>query len=127
MTLDVSSTRANKLLDSHQCVSQFQQVLRDKMLTAVAEVNKWKRIIISQHDAITQAKLEYMSNAERELWLKFFETLAQKKRLEEFLMALRKPKESLKIATKAYDDVVVGVQSKVDSLNVALLAMKSAV
>ena len=91
------------------------------MLTAVAEVNQWKRIIISQHDAITQAKLEYITKSERELWLKFFETLAQKKRLEEFLTALRKPKESLKIATKAYDDVVADVQSKVYSLNVACL------
>lgn len=53
-------------------------------MTAVAEVNKWKRVIISQHDAEEKAKLEYMTKFERELWQKYFETLAQKKQLEEF-------------------------------------------
>ena len=117
----ISSTRAKKLIDSHECISQFQQVLRDKMLTAVAEVNKWKRVIISQHDALTQAKLEYMSKAERELWQKYFETLARKKHLEQFLNTLRKPKESQKVATKAYEDVLVGVHAKIASLNAASL------
>ena len=53
------------------------------MLRAVAQVNKWKRVIISQHDAEEQTKLEYMSKSERELWQKYFETLGQKKQLEE--------------------------------------------
>ena len=55
------------------------------MLTAVAEVNRWKRFIISQHDAEQQAKLEYMSKAERQIWQHYFQTLAQKKHLEDFL------------------------------------------
>lgn len=120
-----SETRAKKLIDTYECVSQYQQELKTKMLTAVAEVNKWKRIIISHHDALTQAKLEYMTKAERELWQKYFETLAQKKRLEEFLATLHKPKEFQKLATKAYEDILVGVHAKIKSLSAASLAMKS--
>ncbi len=61
------------------------------MLTAVAQINRWKRAIISQHDAEEQTLLEYMTKAERELWHKYFDALAQKKQLEEFLKTLRKP------------------------------------
>ena len=74
--------------------SEYLSAMRNKMLTAVAEVNKWKRVIISQHDAEEKAKLEYMTKSERELWLKFFETLGRKKQLEEFLTTLKKPDKS---------------------------------
>ena len=94
------------------------------MLTAVAEVNKWKRVIISQHDAEEQAKLEYMTKSERKLWLNYFETLAQKKKLEEFLKTLLKPDESDKEATRAYEDVVSGVKSKIYTLFISSLKMK---
>ena len=86
------------------------------MLTAVAQVNKWKRIIISKHDAEEQARLEYMSKSERELWQKYFETLGQKKRLEEFLQTLKKPDETEKEEVKAYEELVRGVYSKIFSL-----------
>ena len=36
---------------SQKFLSQYQQELKAKMFTAVAEVNKWKRVIISYHDA----------------------------------------------------------------------------
>ena len=81
--------------------------MKNKMLKAVAEVNKWKRVIISQHDAEEQARLEYMSKSERELWQKYFETLGQKK---------RKPDESEKEKLKAYEELVRGVNSKIFSL-----------
>ena len=64
------------------------------MFTAIADVNKWKRVIISQHDAKQQAMLEYMTKTERELWQKYFETLAQKKHLEDLLQTLHKPNDS---------------------------------
>lgn len=41
-------------------VSQEHHQLRDKMLSAVTEVNRWKRAIVSKHDAELQAKLQYM-------------------------------------------------------------------
>ena len=90
-----SSTEAKKLTDSPEfkssnVLSQYQQELKAKMFSAVAQVNKWKRVIISFHDAQEQAKLEYMTKSERELWLKFFETLAQKKQLELSVQRARK-------------------------------------
>ena len=106
-SVQLSSTGAKSLMDSEEYkrqefVSQYLLAMKNKMLTAVAEVNKWKRVIISFHDAHELAKLEYMTKSERELWQKYFETLAQKKQLEEFLQTLKKPKEPQKEALKAY-------------------------
>ena len=133
-----SSINAKNLMDSSEYTAQKnmtarQRELRARMFTAIAEVNKWKRVIISYHDAEEQAKLEYMSTAERELWQKYFETLAQKKQLEEFLKTLRKPKmtgisdTSGRDAVKAHEEVVAGVNSKIFSLFTASLMMKKSV
>ena len=108
-------------------VSQYLLAMRERMLTAVAEVNKWKRVIISQHDAEEQARLEYMSKSERELWQKYFETLGQKKQLEQFLTTLKKPDESQKEELQAYEEVVAGVKAKIYSLFTASLVMKKSV
>ena len=73
------STKARNFIAMSKILSQPQQELRYKMFTAVAEVNKWKRVVISYRNAQEQSRLEYMSKAERELWQKYFETQAQKK------------------------------------------------
>ena len=127
--VQIVSTAAKSLMDSKEYatqkfVSQPLLAMKTKMMTAVAQVNKWKRGIISQHDAEEQAKLEYMTKAERELWLNYFETLAQKKHLENFLKTLKKPDESDKEATRAYEDVVSGIKSKIYILFIASLKMK---
>ena len=96
-------------------------------MTAITEVNKWKRVIIFQHDAEEQAKLEYMTKFEQELWQRYFKTLTQKKRLEEFLKTLKQPDESDKKATRAYEDVVSGIKSKIYTLFVVSLKIKKLV
>ena len=73
------------------------------------------------------AKLEYMSKPEQELWQKYFETLAQKKHLEEFLQTLQKPDEKYKAEVKAYEELVRGVNSKIFSLLTSARAMKKSV
>ncbi|MBR3204197.1 MobA/MobL family protein [Candidatus Saccharibacteria bacterium] len=98
--------------------------LKNKMLTAIAQVNKWKRSIISQHEAEEKAKLEYMAKSERILWLKFFETLAQKKHLELFLKTLKKPDESDKEATRAFAQIASGVKNQIADLDTFLSSMK---
>ena len=130
--IQIASTAAKSLMDSKEfAVQKFASqpllAMREKMLTAVAEVNKWKRVIISQHDAEEQAKLEYMSKPEQELWQKYFETLAQKKHLEEFLQTLQKPDEKYKEEVKAYEELVRGVNSKIFSLLTSARAMKKSV
>ena len=130
--VQLASTHAKDLMDSKEYstqkfVSEYLATMKQKMLTAVAKVNKWKRVIISQHDAHEQAMLEYMTKSERELWHKYFEALAQKKHLEEFLLTLRKPDEKHKEALKAYNDLVAGVKAKIYSLRTASLAMKKSV
>ena len=101
--------------------------LKNKMLTAVAQVNKWKRAIISQHDAELQAKLEYMTKSERELWLKYFEILAQKKHLELFLQTLKNPDESDKEETRAFAQIASGVKNQIADLDSSLSSMKKSV
>jgi len=113
--VQLASTAAKSLMDSkeyaaHKFTSQYLLAMRNKMLTAVAQVNKWKRIIISKHDAEEQAKLEYMTKFERELWQNYFETLGQKKQLEEFLQTLSKPDEKYKEEVKAYEELVRSVK-----------------
>ena len=130
--VQLSSTGAKSLMDSkeykrQEFVSEYLLAMKNRMLKAVAEVNKWKRVIISQHDAQEQARLEYMSKAERELWQKYFETLGQKKQLEEFLKTLRKPAESQREELQAYEEVVAGVKAKIYSLFTASLVMKKSV
>ena len=130
--VQLASTAAKSLMDSKEYtaqkfLSQNLVALRNKMLTAVAQVNKWKRVIISQHDAEEQAKLEYMSKTERELWQRYFETLAQKKQLEEFLTTLKKPDEKYKEELKAYEELVRGVNCKIFSLLTSARAMKKSV
>ena len=68
-----------------------------------------------------------MSKAERQIWQKYFQTLAQKKHLEEFLTTLKKPDEKKKAELKAYNDLVEGVKAKIFSLFTASLAMKKSV
>ena len=126
------STQAKRLMDSKEysaqrIFSQQQEELRNKMLKAVAQVNKWKRAIISQHDAEQQAKLEYMTKTERQIWLKYFELSGRKKQLEEFLKNHPKPKETNKDELKAYNDLVDSVKAKVSDLEKSLAPMRKAV
>jgi len=130
--VQLASTHAKELMESKEYASQkfvskYLVAMKTKMLTAVAEVNKFKRVIISQHDAEEQAKLEYMTKTERELWQKYFETLGQKKQLEEFLQTLKKPNETEKEKVKAYEELVRGVYSKIFSLLTSARAMKKSV
>ena len=123
------SSRIKALIESKEYSEQkfadpILADLKNKMLTAVAQVNKWKRFIISQHDAELQAKLEYMTTSERELWLKYFETRAQKKHLEEFLQTLKKPDESDEKATRAFEQITSGVKNQIADLDSSLSSMK---
>ena len=126
------ASRLKALIESKEYSEQkfadpFLADLKNKMLTAVAQVNKWKRSIISQHDAEEQAKLEYMAKSERELWLKYFETLAQKKRLEQFLQTLKKPDESDKEATRAFAQITSGIKNQIADLDTYISSMKKPV
>lgn len=69
----LSSSNAKTLMDSQEYrtqkfATQYLKSMRDKMLKAVANVNKWKRLILSQHGAVEKAKLEYMTKDERQIW-----------------------------------------------------------
>lgn len=116
-----SSTNAQNLMESEEYstqkfVSPHLQELREKMLTAVSQVNRWKRFIISKRDAEQLAQFEYMTKAERQSWLRYFELIGQKKRLEEFWQSLKSPKETEKDELHAYNHLVASVRSYLFSI-----------
>ena len=126
------SSRLKALMESKEYKSQkfvdpLIADLKNKMLTAVAQVNKFKRAIISQHDADELAKLEYMTKAERELWLKYFETLAQKKNLEEFWETLKKPDKMNEEETRAFEQIAFSTKKQIADLDTSLISMKKPV
>ena len=117
-----SSINAKNFIDSNEFSAQTfdseeLKTLRTNLLNAVAEVNKWKRVIISQHDAEEQAKLEYMTKSERQLWLNYSSTVSQIHHLQEFLKNLQQPKVSQADSLQAYEDIVASVKKKIIALN----------
>ena len=121
-----SCLNAKKFLSQKFLTPQLQE-MQAKMFSAVAEVNHWKRIIISYHDAQEQSKLEYMTKSEREIWQRYYQILAQKKNLEDMLKTLKKPDSERREARNAYDEIVSGVKSKIFSLFSASALLRSAV
>ena len=125
-----SSTNAKKFIDSDEFKnnsfdSKRLQFLRQDLLKSIEIVNKWKRILISRHDAEEQAKIEYMNKEERELWHNFHDTLNQIKNLESFKETLRKPQDNN--ALKSFNDVVDGIDKKLSALKVSSIMMKSSI
>ena len=123
---------AKKIVDSKEFQSQKflipqLQEMQAKIFSTVAEVNHWKRIIISYHNAQEQAKLEYMTKSEREIWQRYSELLAQKKNLEDMLKTLKKPDSEKRDARNAYDELVSGVKSKIFSLFSESALLKSSI
>ena len=123
--VQLASVKAREFITSKDFLSQkFDtpklQELKSKLLFEIEEVNRWKRSIISQHDAEEKAKLEYMTPAEREI-------LAQTKQLENFLLTLKKPDESPKDAMNAYEETVSSVNSKIGLLLISAASLKKTV
>ena len=121
-----SSLNAKKIL-TQKFNSQPLRDLQEKILSAIADVNKWKRIIISYRDAEQQARLEYMTPSERELWHIYFETLAQKKQLEEFLANIKIPPNSQKATLDAFNDIQSCVKKKIFALFSSATLLKKSV
>ena len=120
------ASRIKALIESKEYSEQNAPLIADlknKMLTAIAQVNKFKRAIIFQHDAELKANLEYMSKDEQKLWLKYLETLAHKKHLEEFLLTFKKPDETKKETTRAFAQITFSVKNQIADLDTSLSSM----
>ena len=111
-----ATVKARKFITSEEFLSQkFDteklQGLKRKLLFEIEEVNRWKRAIISQHEAEEKAKLEYMTPKEREVWNQYFEMKLQKKNLEEFLEKCTAPETLSKEAASGYEEVRRGAKN----------------
>lgn len=54
--VQISTTNAKNFTYYQDFISQYQQESKTKKFNAVAQVNKWKRVIISPQRAIAMAK-----------------------------------------------------------------------
>ena len=116
---------AKSLMDSDELQSQNKDApligeLRDNVLSAIREVNALKNIILTKSDAEEQAKLEYLTPKERELWQKFKETKAQKEHWEIFAGNLKKPPATEPEALRAYEEIADSVAKKIRTLDAGL-------
>ena len=107
--------------------SKRLQFLRQDLLKSIEIVNKWKRILISRHDAEQQAKLEYMTKDERELWFKFYEAKHQKSNLKDLIENLRKPSDKIPDAINAYNEIINGVKKKILALDSSITLMQPSI
>ena len=116
-----ASLAAKSLLDAEEGHSQDEEAsligeLRDNVLTALREVNALKNIVLTKSAAEEQAKLEYLSPDEREIWQRFKEAQAQKQHWTTFVKNLRQPPASEAEALQAYEDISAGVMQKLHTL-----------
>ena len=127
-----SSIKAKNFIDAKEISPQTfdsdnLKSLRTNLLNAVAEVNKWKRLVISRHDAEEQAKLEYMTKSEREIWQQYYSTIAQIHHQEKFLKSLNQPKKYQLDALQSYNELVAGVKKKIIALNSSVGLMEKSI
>ena len=121
--------KARKFINSDDFLAQnfdskkFQD-LKEKVLFEIEEVNRWKRAIISQHNAEEKAKLEYLSPQERKIWHQYFEMLAQKKQIEKFLEKITQPENN---AINAYEEVRHGAKIKLLAILSSANSLKKSV
>ena len=111
-----ATVKAREFITSEEFLSQkFNteklQDLKRKLLFEIEEVNRWKRQIISQHEAEEKAKLEYMTPKEREVWNQYFEMKLQKKNMEEFLEKCTAPETLSEKAAVGYEEVRRGAKN----------------
>lgn len=116
---------AKSLMDSDELQSQDADApligeLRDNVLSAIREVNALKNIILTRSDAEEQAKLEYLTPKERELWQRFKETKAQKEHWKTFAGSLKKPPATEPEAVRAYEEIADSVAKKIRALDTGL-------
>ena len=107
--------------------SKRLQFLRQDLMKSIDIVNKWKRILISRHDAELKAKLEYMTKDERKLWFNFYDAKHQKSNLKDLMENLRKPSQKFPETIDAYNDIVDGVKKKILALDSSITLMQPSI
>ena len=127
-----SSLAAKSLMDSEELQSQKQDValigeLRGNVLNAIHEVNTLKNTVLTKSDAEEQAKLEYLTPKERELWQNFKESRAQKEHWDTFLGNLKKPSTNESEALRAYEEIADGVAQKIHALDASLRLLQPSI
>ena len=123
---------AKSLMDSDELQSQNTDApligeLRDNVLSAIREVNALKNVILTKSGAEEQAKLEYLTPKERELWQKFKETKAQKEHWEIFAGSLKRPPATEPEAVRAYEEIADSVAKKIRALSTGLHLLQPAI
>ena len=122
-TAEKISVETKKLLSSDEIEEQTTEeikFLREQILSLSKEVNAWRRTIITAEKAEEQAKFEYMTKAEYDIWKKFQETKLRIDSLKKFLTNLKEPPSYQTESLTAYKKIRSGVEEKIRTLNTAI-------
>lgn len=91
-----------------------------EILNLSKEINAWKRSFISADQAELQAKFEYMTKAERKIWLKFHDLQSQRDNLRKFLQEYWKPATYQAEQLKIYNEIFSETEKKIKNLETAI-------
>lgn len=127
-----ASLAAKQLMDSGEYLRQNPDAtligeLRDNVLSAIREVNALKNTILSKDDAEEQAKLEYLTPQERQLWQQFKDINAQREHWEIFRGNMKKPPATEPEALRVYGEIIDGVAKKIQALDASLHLMQPSI
>lgn len=127
-----ASLAAKKLVDSGEYLRQNPDAaliseLQDNVLSAIWEVNALKNTILTTSDAEEQAKLEYLTAQERQLWQQFKDSKSQKEHWEIFRGSMKKPPATEPEALRVYGEIVDGVAKKIQALDASLHLMQPSI
>ena len=100
---------------------------RLEILNLSREVNAWKRSFISADQAELQAKFEYMTKAEKKLWIKFHDLQSQRDNLKKFLQEYWKPASYQTEQLKIYNEIFSETESKIKNLETAINLLKPSI
>lgn len=96
--------------------SELLQELKDNLITALDDVNAWKKTIISTKDAEEKAMLGFMNESEREIWHEYNSVLKQAKDWQLFEKNLHKPNDFQTDALAAYEQILPAIKGKLSVL-----------
>ena len=110
-------------LDSSEEISKWKM----EILKLTREVNAWKRSFISADQAELQAKFEYMTKAEKKLWIKFHDLQSQRDNLQKFLQECWKPASYQTEQLKIYNEICSETEKKIKNLETAINLLRPSI
>lgn len=97
--------------------------LNEKILTEFERVKTLRKKVVTGKCAKEKSESEYLSKANRFLLREYEKTISEKFNLESLMKKLKKPTEKQLQNLQAFEEIEIGVQTKIDSLQKSMIEM----